>query len=245
MSKSIDILLEDDDLVVLNKPAGMLTVPGRQGGVSIREILARDQMKDCNLLLVHRLDRHTSGVLLMAKTPAAQSFLSTQFQKREVDKNYLALVSGSPEDDSGVIHAPLAPHPRLTGVMVVSQKKGKPSITRWRVEERLGPVTLLKCRPLTGRQHQIRVHLKALGMPLLVDPVYSRTSAFYLSQVKQDYHPSAKHEELPLIDRLSLHAQSLTFTRPSDNVRVRVDAPIPKDFRAVLKQLRKLHGGKP
>jgi 23S rRNA-/tRNA-specific pseudouridylate synthase len=125
-------------------------------------------------------------------------------------------------------------------MMVISQKKGKPSITRWKVEERLGPVTLVRCRPLTGRQHQIRVHLAALGMPLLVDRLYSRTTAFFLSEVKTDYRASAKHEERPLIERLSLHAQSLTFARPSDGRRVRVDAPLPKDFRAVLNQLRKL-----
>jgi 23S rRNA pseudouridine1911/1915/1917 synthase len=243
MSTPIDILLEEADFLVVNKPAGMLTVPGRQGGVSIREIMARDDKREEPLLLVHRLDRDTSGVLLLAKTPQAQTFLATQFQRREVEKEYLALVQGSPEEDSGVIHAPLAPHPRITGVMVVNQKRGKPSVTRWRVEERLGPVTLLRCRPLTGRQHQIRVHLKVLGMPLLVDKRYANTAEFRLSQAKPDYRPSASHEERPLIDRLTLHAQSLTFARPSDGRRVRVDAPLPKDFRAVLTQLRKLRGG--
>jgi 23S rRNA-/tRNA-specific pseudouridylate synthase len=108
------------------------------------------------------------------------------------------------------------------------------------VVERLGPFALLRCHPLTGRQHQIRVHLQLMSMPLLVDPLYAETNGFYLSSVKPDYHPSARREERPLIGRLSLHAESLKFTHPVHGARMHVEAPLPKDFRATLTQLRKL-----
>ncbi len=243
VARRIDVLLEDDDLLVVNKPAGQLTVPGRRGGVSLREAIARLTSVEQSLLLVHRLDRETSGVLLLAKTPGAQRFLARQFQNRQVAKEYLAIVRGRPEDDSGLIHAPLAPHPRVTGKMVVNQKKGRPSQTKWRVVERLGGMTLVRCRPLTGRQHQIRVHLQFIGLPLLVDALYGDSSAFYLSSLKPGYRPSSRHRERPLIDRLTLHAEAISFTHPSIGRCVRVEAPLPKDFRATLTQLRKLSGG--
>jgi RluA family pseudouridine synthase len=264
LKHEIEILFQDDDLLVVNKPAGVLTVPGRQGGVSLREILGRDDDaakrpsgSPCGtgvspvdsqrsgthagkLLLVHRLDRGTSGVLLLAKTADAQRALARQFEMRQIEKTYLALVAGSPEDDSGEIHAPIAPHPRITGKMVVSQKRGRSARTRWRVEERLSGVTLLRCRPVTGRQHQIRVHLALIGLPLLVDELYGQTPAFHLSSIKPGYRPSSRREEKPLIGRLTLHAESLRLSHPRTAEPVRVEAPLPKDFRATLAQLRKL-----
>ena len=241
MSKRVDVLLEDEDLLVVNKPAGVLTVPGRQGGISLREVIARLTRVKQPLLLVHRLDRETSGVLILAKTSQAQSRLSGQFQKGEVEKEYLAIVRGEPEDDSGLIHAALAPHPRVSAKMVVSEK-GRPSQTKWRVVERFGDVTLVRCRPLTGRQHQIRVHLQLIGLPLLVDRLYGRSSAFYLSSVKPGYRPSSRHDERPLIDRLTLHAEAIRFAHPRTGESTRVEAPLPKDLKATLTQLRKLKG---
>jgi 23S rRNA-/tRNA-specific pseudouridylate synthase len=108
------------------------------------------------------------------------------------------------------------------------------------VIERLPGMTLLHCFPLTGRQHQVRVHLQSIGLPLLVDPLYGNSSAFYLSSVKPNYRPSRRHEERPLIDRLTLHAEALSFTHPRTGEPVCVEAPLPKDFRATLTQLRRL-----
>jgi 23S rRNA pseudouridine955/2504/2580 synthase/23S rRNA pseudouridine1911/1915/1917 synthase len=240
LTRHIDVLFEDEDLLVVDKPAGVLSVPGRQGGISIREVLAASSGSEEPPLIVHRLDRETSGVLVLARTTLAQQGLAQQFEDRQVSKEYLALVVGSPEDESGLIHASIAPHPRVSGKMVVNESKGKASQTRWRVVERLGGVTLLRCQPLTGRQHQIRVHLKLIGLPLLVDPLYGESSAFYLSSVKPDYQFSSRHEERPLIDRLTLHAEAIEFTHPRSAEEMRVEAPLPKDFQATLTQLRKL-----
>ncbi len=241
-AQDLTILLQDDHLLVVNKPAGLLTVPGRQGGHSLREAIAHALGITQKLFLVHRLDAGTSGVLLLAKTSEAQTRLSQQFQDRQVQKEYLALVRGRPEEDSGLIVAPIAPHPRIPAKMIVSEKKGRPSQTKWQIVERLQGISLVRCRPLTGRQHQIRIHLALIDLPLLVDPLYGSAEAFYLSQIKPDYKPSHRHEERPLLARLSLHAESLTFTHPQTHQPVRVEAALPKDMQATLTQLRKICG---
>lgn len=241
MASRIEILLEDEDLFAVNKPAGVLTVQGRHGGRPLREMIAKLAGIDQTLLLVHRLDRGTSGVLLFAKTTQAQRHLSLQFQHRTVEKEYLAIVRGTTDEDGGLIEALLAPHSRVTGKMIVKERKGKASRTRWRVEERFGDcATLVRCWPLTGRQHQIRVHLAHIGFPLLVDKLYGRTEAFYLSSMKPGYRPNTRRDERPLIDRLTLHAEVLVFDHPRHGNRIRIQAPLPKDFRATLTQLRKL-----
>jgi 23S rRNA pseudouridine1911/1915/1917 synthase len=244
VAKRIDILLEDEDLIVVNKPAGLLTVPGRKGGVSLREVIAVAAGVKDFLLLVHRLDRQTSGALLLAKHTDAQRALQKQFQERRVHKEYLAIVRGQPVDDSGRIELLMAPHTRVTGKMVVKQHKGKHSTTDWEVIERFAGTALLRCHPLTGRQHQIRVHLAHIGLPLLVDPLYGESEAFFLSQLKPGYRPSSRHEERALIDRLTLHAHVLGFAHPRDGRPIRIEAPLPKDFRATVEQLRKSTGGR-
>lgn len=240
MARSIDVLLNDDHLIVVNKPAGLLTVPGRKGGVSLREVIGERAGVREFLWLVHRLDRQTSGVLLLAKTQAAQRHLQMQFQSRQVDKEYLAIVQGVPADDRGTVEVLMAPHPRVTGKMIVKRNKGKHSRTDWEVVERFSGAALLRCHPFTGRQHQIRVHLATIDLPLLVDPLYGEAEAFYLSALKPGYRPSVRHEERPLIDRLTLHAARLGFNHPADERRIEVEAPLPKDMRATLDQLRKL-----
>ncbi len=239
MGRRIDILLEDSDLLAVNKPAGLLTVPGRNGGISLREVIGAAAGVKEFLLLVHRLDRQTSGVLLLAKHKDAQRALQLQFEHRQVHKEYLAIVRGQPVEDRGAIDVLMAPHPRVTGQMMVKLNKGKRSHTDWEVVERFGEAALIRCHPQTGRQHQIRVHMAHIGLPLLVDPLYGEADAFYLSQMKSGYRVSTRHEERPLISRLTLHAHVLTFAHPQDGRVVRLEAPLPKDFRATLDQLRK------
>lgn len=244
MARAIDILFADDVLMAVNKPAGALTIPGRRSGEAIRELLARQGVTG-ELLIVHRLDRQTSGVLLLARAPEAHQALSGQFARRRVEKSYLALVQGHPEADEGLIDAPLARDPHSATRMIVHARLGKPSRTRWEIVERfaagraLGGIALLRCRPLTGRQHQIRVHLVHAGMPLLVDGTYGRREEFLLSTVKPFYRTRRGEVERPLMARLTLHAEALGFEHPVTHERVRVEAPLPKDFKAVLTQLRK------
>lgn len=242
MAARIEILHEDDALLVINKPAGVLSVPGRHGGQSVREVLERQTGRPQEFRLVHRLDRDTSGVMVLAQTVEAQRALSEQWFERDVEKQYLAIVRGQPQDDSGHIAAPIGEDPKRVGRMRIDQKDGKPSETRWRVVERLGVASLVRCWPLTGRQHQIRVHMKLIGYPLLVDPLYTETEGFFLSSVKMGYKASGLEGERPLIGRLTLHAEAVVFRHPTTRQPVRFESPEPKDFRAVLTQLRKLRG---
>jgi 23S rRNA pseudouridine1911/1915/1917 synthase len=242
VTERIDILFEDVHLLAVNKPAGVLSVPGQQGGKSLGETLAVLTGAEQPLRLVHRRDHETSGVLLLARTDEAQRRLSDQFLHRQVEKGYLAIVRGEPQEESGQIEAPIAPHPHVPGKMTISRKAGRSAETRWQMVERYGPAALLRVWPKTGRQHQIRIHLKLIGLPLLVDPLYGESTAFRLSEMKTDYRPSARREERPLIARLTLHAECIAFVHPISNEPVRIEAPLPKDFRATLAQLRKLAG---
>lgn len=228
-----DILWQDAHLVAVAKPAGLATVPGRGEESSVLE-----QMAGCRI--VHRLDKETSGVLLLAKDAEAQAHIGRQFFRREISKEYLALVAGTPVEESGHIDAPVGTHPVRKKLMAIV-RNGKPAVTDWKVEKRLGPFTLIKCFPRTGRRHQIRVHLKSIGLPLAVDPDYNRPrpgepAGIFLSRFKRNYH--GKDQERPLIGRLTLHALRLAFC-DLEGKEIVVECEPPKDFRAVLAALGK------
>lgn len=249
MRPVLPILFEDDDLVAVNKPAGLAAIPGRGEDDSVLEQLASQLnlphtgTADPRIRVVHRLDKETSGVMLFAKQISAQRHLSHQFQNNTIQKEYLALVAGRPQQDRGDIDAPIAVHPKNPKRMAVS-KHGRPARTLWQIEQRMGDITLLRLFPKTGKTHQIRVHLAHIGLPLLIDPLYnpprdrSAQKGLFLSQFKRDYRESKGQSERPLIARLTLHAEKLRFVHLNGK-EIELIAPLPKDFSTAVKMLTK------
>lgn len=235
----IAVLHQDEHLLILDKPAGAVTVAAR-GEISVSQVaISRGVVApDEPFRVVHRLDRDTSGVQVYARTLDAQRALSALFEERRVQKLYLALVSGYVAREEGEIDLPLL-NDKSGTFAKVDRRRGRPAVTHYRILERLAGHTLLECMPLTGRLHQIRVHLASIGHPLAVDPRYGGGQAVLLSRVKSGYRPSSRHAELPLIARLTLHAQRIAFEHPAADGLLTVEAPLPRDFSTALKQLRK------
>lgn len=187
---------------------------------------------------VHRLDFETSGIILLAKNKPALVKLANQFGESRPGKEYLALVSGNPEDDTFETDAKLSPHPTKLGLMKVDAKRGKRSKTTFQVLERFQGFSLVRCTPWTGRTHQIRIHLSHLGFPIVADWVY-RGPGLYLSRIKPGYTLKPGKTELPLLGRVALHAETLTVDHPTTGEKVRITSPWPHDLEVALKYLRK------
>lgn len=256
----VPILHEDDSVLVVNKPSDLAVEPERWrrdaaclSGALIAEAVDRvggldeegrpsEGALEWRPRLVHRIDKGTSGCVLVAKSLEAERALRSAFEDGRVQKEYLAISEGEWfEDEPRLIDQPIAPGPRRSGRMVV-QEGGRPSQTRVVPQERFRGFTLLNCSPLTGRTHQIRVHLADAGFPLVVDPLYGRRDALKLSEFKPGYKSKRGAVERPLLGRLSLHAWRITFPDPvaPDGPALTVEAPIPEDLERVLKQMRKV-----
>ncbi len=210
----VTVLFQDEALLVVHKPAGLLSVPGR--GPDKQDCLsARVQREVSDALIVHRLDMATSGLMLMARGLVAQRALNHAFEYRQVDKSYVAVVAGhlaSPVGEWGVIDLPIAVDWPRRPLRIIEPQHGKPSVTRWRVLQHLDdpsghPATRVELEPVTGRSHQLRVHLQALGHPILGD-------ALYASAALQAQAP-----------RLLLHASMLRFAHPSTGERLGFSCP--------------------
>lgn len=232
-----DILFEDDHIVALAKPAGLLTLPDRFNTAlpNLRTMLAEQYGE---IFIVHRIDRETSGVMLACKTAEAHKTMSTQFETRAVRKIYHAVAEGRFDEDTLKIDIPLLADPQRPG-LVAPSVRGKESLTEVRVLKRFRLATLLECELVTGRQHQIRVHCAAVGHPLLVDADYGENTEFMLSSVKRKYNVGKNQEEKPLMSRTTLHAFSIEFQHPHTQAPMRIEAPYPKDFKALLQALEK------
>jgi 23S rRNA pseudouridine1911/1915/1917 synthase len=230
-----EIILENDEMIALNKPAGLLSVPDRtQSAPSLKDLLIE---KYGEIFTVHRLDRETSGVIVFAKTAVVHQYLSVIFQERQVEKIYYGIVWGVPSTPSGIIDLPMFEHPGKNGTMVVN-RKGKPASTGFEVVENFGKYSFLKFQLFTGRTHQIRLHMKETGHPILCDPLYGDGKPFLVSSLKKNYNHSGFEEEQPILSRLALHSARLSFS-DQQGKSFTMEAEMPKDMRALLSQMRK------
>jgi 23S rRNA pseudouridine955/2504/2580 synthase/23S rRNA pseudouridine1911/1915/1917 synthase len=230
------LIFENDAFVAVNKPAGVLTIPAREGReTSLKELLKQQYG---NIFTVHRLDKETSGVVVFAKTEDAHKSLSLLFESRDVAKFYLGLVLGVPAPPSGTIDIGIIEHPVKRGLMAVN-KKGKTSITDYEVIEQFRFFSWLQFQIHTGRTHQIRVHAKHIGHPVICDALYGDGKPVLLSSIKKKTFNLSKSDESerPLLGRLGLHSWKLHFTLYGEDYTL--EAPLPKDLKAVLQQLRK------
>ena len=220
----LTIVYQDNDIIVVDKPPGLTVhpAPGHPSGTLVNALLAvcPDLQGIAGTLrpgIVHRLDKDTSGLLVVAKNDRAMRALQAQLAERRVHKTYLALVVGVPKPREGQIEAPIGRNPRNRKKMAIVEG-GREATTRYKVREELPGHALLEVEPVTGRTHQIRVHLAAIGHPILGDRVYGRPS--------------------PLIDRQFLHAWKLAFGMPLGGRQVEFESPLPPDLRAALEALR-------
>jgi 23S rRNA pseudouridine1911/1915/1917 synthase len=241
----LTILHEDTDLLAIDKPAGMVVhpAPGARRGTVVNAVLHRLGTLDGvgateRPGIVHRLDKDTSGVLLVARTVAALEHLARQFRARTIEKRYLALVHGSVRGDSGVVDAPVGRDPRERKRMSVRSRRRRAAVTRWTVRERFPGATLLLVAPETGRTHQIRVHLASVGHPIVADGLYGG---------RRPGAVASTASVLAGCPRQALHAARITFVHPTTGESMTLEAPLPPDLRAVVEGLRKVarsHGNR-
>lgn len=237
MKNKVDIIAETDHWIALNKPSGMLSIPDRtQSEPSLKDWLNEKYGK---VFIVHRLDKFTSGLILFAKDEVTHKLLSQQFEERTVEKFYLGLVHGIPQNKEGSIDAPIMEHPAKNATYVVNQK-GKPSLTDYNVLAEYGSYAWMQFQIHTGRTHQIRVHMKNIGHPIVCDDIYGTATPVLLSSIKRKKFKLSKEddEERPLLSRLALHAWKLSFTDVDGNKK-ELEAPLSKDLKAMLQQFDK------
>jgi len=229
----LDLLYVDDDFVIVNKPAGMVVHAGagHSRGTLVNALLHRlGKLSEVGGALrpgiVHRLDRETSGAMVVARNDKAHEHLSEQFRSRNVRKIYVALVHGKMARDSGSITLPISRDPHRRTRMTARATKGRHARTDWRVIERLDGCTLIEAVLHTGRTHQIRAHFSAIGHPVVGDTLYGAPRVL-----------RAGARSLPLLDRNFLHAARIGFSHPSSGAWVEVRAPLPRDLRVYFDQL--------
>jgi 23S rRNA pseudouridine1911/1915/1917 synthase len=232
------VVYECENYVIVNKPAGFLTLPDRFDKQKTNVITALKNHY-AEVYPVHRLDKETSGILLVARNKEFHREMSMAFEKGLVEKKYWAIVNGTVAQEEAEINLAIGFDPSRPGKMMIT-KSGKSSVTRYRVLNQYKQCTLLEINLLTGRTHQIRVHMQALGHPLLVDPDYGGKSQVFLSDFKNKKFKITKDTlEMPIMTRVTLHSYSLCYRDERIGVDFNHSVDPPKDFKALLNQLGK------
>lgn len=225
----LDILYEDECLLIVNKPKGMVVHPaaGHTSGTLVNAVLyhCKGNLSGINGVLrpgiVHRIDKDTTGALVICKDDITHRDLAEQLKVHSITRRYRAIVSGNLKDDEGTIEGPIGRHPTDRKKMAINRTNGKDAVTHYRVLERFGNATYIECQLETGRTHQIRVHMTSIGHPLLGDEIYG--------SAKNPYH----------LEGQTLHAMVLGFVHPKTKEYIEVDAPLPEYFIKLLEKLRK------
>lgn len=233
-----EVIHEDECFIVVNKPAKYLVIPDRYDATkpSIYGMLKESRGK---IYINHRIDMDTSGLLVLSKTEKAHKYLSQLFEQQKVEKVYEAIAHSTPTEEVGLIDLPILQTNTKKG-MVISDK-GKPSQTKYRIIDSWGEYCHLQVKLLTGRQHQIRLHLRAINCPLLCDKLYGDGRPFFLSSIKRKMKFGREQEEKPLLSRQALHASSLAFEHMLSGERMEFNSELPKDMRAVITQMSKCY----
>jgi len=233
----INIISEDENYIFVNKDNGMLSIPDRYNQLlpNLKHILEEIYGE---IFVVHRLDRDTSGIIMFAKNAEAHKYANELFESQQIERMYHVFAKGAFPAEYLEIDIPLLTDSADRGKIIPSAR-GKASLTKVTLIEKYRFVSLLECNLITGRQHQIRVHLAAIGHPLLVDSLYSDNNEFYLSTIKRNFNANEDDKEKPLINRLSMHAYSLRFFDKFKNEEVYIETQYPKDFEILKKKLQK------
>ncbi len=226
------VIWDDKDYVAINKPPYISSLNDRTSPLNLLE-LAREQVPEAQAC--HRLDKDTSGVMVFAKNPEAYRHLSIQFEKRQVQKIYHALTDGIHNFQDQLVDAPIVK--TEDGRVRINKREGKPAQTWFTTRKVYRTHTLVECRPVTGRMHQIRIHLSVLNAPITGDETYGG-KPFFLSSIKRGFNLKKFTDEEPLSKRMALHAKALVFNTLSGE-EATIEAPYPKDFSALIRQLEK------
>lgn len=237
----LNIIYEDSDIIVLNKPSSLIVHPARGNtyGTLVNALVFHSDKLSSGLGefrpgIVHRLDKDTTGVMVVAKNDIAQWKIAKQFEQRTTKKSYLAIVHGTPDLTADRINAPLGVHPKVREKYAIRPEFGKEAITFYEVIESFRGFSLLKLTPKTGRTHQIRVHLSYIKHPIVADDMYGG-KLVYPWQLA-DEEPAVQE---PVISRVALHASTLEFRHPTTKKIVKFEAPLPEDMQNLLNMLRK------
>ncbi len=232
----VPVIWCDESLLVINKPAGLLSIPDGYdpNALHLKSVLSPEYDP---LWIVHRLDRHTSGVIVLARNASAHRHLNTQFQDRQVTKVYHALVVGSPDWDHKTVDLPLRVNAGRRHCTVIDHRKGKLSVTRIKVLERFEGYCLIEASPESGRRHQIRVHLAEQGLPIAGDDLYGNDNQLHISNLDNSLEVITQSEN-PFLNRTGLHAKSIELRHPNTRQLSLFEAPYPEDFNNALDSLR-------